>query len=395
MDQRIILLLLASTFLWISGCKKDKDENVELKTQIVSQYATLVYANYQDAYDAAVVLHDEIDDFVAGPSATTLQEAKDAWLDAREPYGQTEAFRFGDGPIDDADGPEGLLNAWPLDESYIDYVSGSMQTGIVNDGTTNIDASTLGDLNEVGAEENISIGYHAIEFLLWGQDDPDVSLMTPGQRPYTDFVTGTGGTASNQDRRGLYLQVCADLLLTHLQSLIDDWNPSGSGNYYATFTGLETDEALRRMLSGIGILSKSELAGERIFTALDNQDQEDEHSCFADNTHRDIITNAIGIRNVYLGSYTRTNGGLVAGSSLSDLAAILAPTLDQEVRTLLDNSISNAESISVPFDQALTLETVGGSGPIQTTVNSLQQLGDKIAEVANSFDIIISTDLPE
>ena len=395
MKPKLLMLLLLGATMVVIGCKKDDtDPNAELKTQIIENYAAIVYANYQDSYNSAQVLHDAIDDFVANPTDANLQSAKTAWLDAREPYGQTEAFRFGEGPIDDADGPEGLLNAWPLDEGYIDYVTGNATSGIINDGNTTIDANTLEGLNEVGSEENISIGYHAIEFLLWGQDDPDVTLQTPGQRPFTDYVNGSGSTADNQDRRAQYLTVCADLLLQHLQSLLDEWTPS-TGGYYNTFTGLESDEALRRILSGIGILSKSELAGERIFTALDNQNQEDEHSCFADNTHRDIITNAMGIRNVYLGSYTRTNNSVVSGASLSELGAIIDPDLNNQVITLLDQSITNTEAIPTPFDYALTQESVGGSGPIQTSVNTLQSLGDKIAEISSAMGITISTELPD
>jgi putative iron-regulated protein len=376
-----------------TGCNKKEKIRTDLKDEVKTQHAALVYANYQDALSAAKTLHDRLDDFLANPSDATMDAAKTAWLAAREPYGLTEAYRFASGPIDDADGPEGLLNAWPLDEGYVDYVVGNATSGIVNDPSVSIDASTLESLNEVGAEENIAIGFHAIEFLLWGQDNANTSLQTPGQRPYTDFVTG--GTADNQDRRGEYLAVCADLLLTHLQQMVDEWNPTRGGNYYTEFMALDNDEALRRILTGIGILSKSELAGERVFTALDNQDQEDEHSCFSDNTHRDIITNTIGIRNVYLGAYTRTNGTQVYGTGIYELAEQYDSEVNEQVVSLLNDAVNKVEAIPVPFDYALTQESVGGNGPIQAAVNALQQLGDKIAEMAGKMDISISTDLPD
>ena len=395
MKFRYSILLGALLAVAFTGCKKeDTDPNADLKTDIKEAYAAIVFASYEDSYNTAVILHDAIDDYVDNPSAASLETAKMAWLDSREPYGQTEAYRFGEGPIDDADGPEGLLNAWPLDESYIDYVTGSPNTGIVNDGVTTIDAATLEGLNEVGSEENISIGYHAIEFLLWGQDDPNTALQTPGQRPFTDFLTDGTGTAANQERRCEYLKVCADLLLVHLQSLLDEWNPNG-GNYYNTFIGLDNDEALRRMLTGIGILSKSELAGERIFTALDNQNQEDEHSCFADNTDRDIITNAEGIRNVYLGTYTRVNGVIVSGPSLSDLGFAVNNDQNDAVLSALNDALMCVNAIPDPFDFALTQESVGGNGPISRSVTSLQNLGDQIAEMSSDFGITISTDLPD
>ena len=69
---------------------------------------------------------------VAARVRSFLVPARKAWLAAREPYGQTEAFRFYGGPIDDAKGPEGRINAWPLDEAYIDSVKGKAGSGIIN-----------------------------------------------------------------------------------------------------------------------------------------------------------------------------------------------------------------------------------------------------------------------
>lgn len=370
------------------------DENAALKEEIKETYASIVYASYEDAFNEAVELQSAINDFVANPTQAGLDACKQAWKDAREPYGQTEAYRFANGPIDDEDGPEGLLNAWPLDEGYIDYVSGSPNSGIVNDTTTTIDAATLEGLNEQGGEKNISIGYHAIEFLLWGQDDADVTLQTPGNRPYTDYLV-SGGTASNQARRGLYLQVCADLLVSHLLLMKNEWDPNGSSNYRTTFMAQDSDAALKNILTALGTLSKSELAGERMFVALDNQDQEDEHSCFSDNTHRDVILNAQGIRNVYTGSYTRVDGSSVSGSSIEDLIAKVDASLGSELSTLSSTSITNVNAIPTPFDYALTQETAGGAGPIMTAINTLQDQGDKIVEVGTKLGITISAELPD
>ncbi|MFN8393203.1 MAG: imelysin family protein [Bacteroidia bacterium] len=387
---------LVLSLLHFSACKdRDKDPNAELKTAVIQQFSAIASANYEDCYTSAAALRGAIDDFVANPSSVTHQAAKDAWLEARESYGQTEAYRFGDGPIDDADGPEGLINAWPLDENYIDYMDGQPDAGIVNDTTIALSAAALEAMNETGGEENISVGFHAIEFLLWGQDDVNTALLTAGQRPYTDYVTGSGGTASHQDRRGLVLKFCATQLEAHLRDLRDAWASGSTSNYRHTFESLDNDEALRRIFTGIGVLSKSELAGERIFTALDNQSQEDEHSCFSDNTHRDIILNFLGIRNVYRGSYSRPDGSVVAGASLSELADEYDADLNASIEALLNTITTQVNSIPVPFDNALTQEQVGGNGPIQSTVNSLQALGDKFAEIAGKMDITISTALPE
>lgn len=372
------------------------DPNADLKASILENYADIVFASYEDSYDAAVVLENAINEFVAAPDETGFENCKTKWLEAREPYGQTEAYRFSDGPIDSNDGPEGLLNAWPLDEGYLDYVVGMDNSGIINNTVdyASIDAPLLESLNEVGGESNVSIGYHAIEFLLWGQDSQNTSLQTPGERPYTDYISA-GGTADNQERRGEYLKICAGLLVEHLELMKNEWDSSISNNYRATFQATSSNQSIQNILTGIGTLSKSELAGERIFVALDNQDQEDEHSCFSDNTHRDIILNAQGIRNVYTGSYTRTNGTTISGSSIKDLIENVDSTIASEMNTLSINSISSTNAIPVPFDYGLTQETTGGDGPIMTAINTLQDQGDKIVEVAAALGLSVSTELPD
>ena len=359
----------------------------DVKQEALETYADIVYASYQDSLTLAEELKAAVDTFVPDPTEETLQAAKAAWLAAQEPYGQTEAYRFYGGPIDDADGPEGLLNAWPLDEAYVDYVEGAPEAGIINNTAEypTVDKELLVSLNEVGAEENISTGYHAIEFLLWGQD---LSAETNGQRPVSDYTD-----AENADRRGAYLSAAAELLVEHLSGLVEAWSPDMSGNYRDEFLSMEPDAALQNVLTGIGVLAKSELAGERIFTAYDNQDQEDEHSCFSDNTHRDIITNFQGIENVYLGRYERIDGSLIEGAGLQAVVEAENPELNEQMLTLLEQTSAEAQAIPVPFDQAIvepeSREQVFG------LVSSLLDLGDTIAEVGSGLGLSINTALPE
>ena len=106
------------------------------------------------------------------PTAATLEAAKRAWLNARDDYGPTEAYRFYGGPIDnDDDGPEGQLNAWPMDEGYVDYVEARRTAGSINMVAEypQITTELLIELNEAGGETNVSTGWHAIEFLLWAR----------------------------------------------------------------------------------------------------------------------------------------------------------------------------------------------------------------------------------
>jgi putative iron-regulated protein len=314
--------------------------------RVAERYAHVVGDSYRDTRIAAEAMQAEIEAFLAAPSAAGLQAARDAWKAARERYGQTEAYRFYGGPIDvEPGGPEGRLNSWPMDEVYVDYVDGQPDAGIINDPAAypTIDRDVLVDLNAAGSETDISTGWHAIEFLLWGQDLADDG---PGARPWTDYVVGEGGTAAHQDRRADYLRVVTALLVDDLRGLEDAWAEGAA--YHEEFAHQDPQAALTKMLLGMGSLSGAELAGERMTVAYDTREQEDEHSCFSDTTHRDLVTNAQGIENVYLGRW----GGDV-GASLSDLVAARDPELDRTMRSQLAASVAALEAIPPPFDQAI------------------------------------------
>jgi putative iron-regulated protein len=397
-------LLLGAGLLYMTACTPEEiDPNADLKTNVVKNYCEIVYASYEDSYNKAIDLQTAINTLVATPTQTSFDAARTAWLAAREPYGQTEAYRFYDGPIDDADGPEGALNAWPLDENYIDYTRDNAgvvsNTGIIHDLTNfpNITTSVLSGANEVGGEKNISIGYHAIEFLLWGQDyiDVNINVGQGGNRSYMDYTN----SSMNHIRRGEYLKACVQLLIDDLAILKTEWAPNGA--YRTYLEGLSSDDALSKILTGAGVLSKSELAGERMFTALEanavDNPQEDEHSCFADNTHRDIITNTQGITNVLAGTYTSVSGTVVGNTEYSILTLVTKVDAIKGADLTSKSTMATTKVLAIPtpFDKTVTEENVNDNGPVLQAVTALQTQGDAIAEAASTLGLTISTELPE
>lgn len=390
--KKYVFASLTLLFLFIISCSSGPD----LKP-VIDNYAEIAHATYQDALADAEELQQAVNDFTENPSQSTLQDAKETWLTARETYGKTEAFRFYGGPIDDEEGPEAQLNAWPLDESYIDYVvepaNGDMEsegTNIINspDEFPNIDKEMIASLNEKGGETNVSSGYHAVEFLLWGQDLSDGP--GGGERPYTDYVTGSEGTNDHQQRRATYLNETADLIVDDLQMLVNEWAPD-EDNYRAFFTSeQELTNSLERILNGVGKLSKGELAGERMFVSLDLRSKEDEHSCFSDNTHRDIVVNAIGIRNVLTGTYTTLDGEVISGPSVLEVIAEKNPELADQIRGTLNASVEASREIQAPFDQEILDQE--GRQRIMETINILREQGDYIAEAAAEFGFTVDPD---
>lgn len=354
----------------------------EAKREVVEHYAAEVHASYQASLESATALDESLDAFVADPTDETLATAKQAWLTARDDYSLTEAFRFYGGPIDnEEDGPEGLINAWPLDEAYIDYVDGDPTAGIINDPETypTIDDELLTSLNEQGGEANISTGWHAIEFLLWGQD---LSADGPGARPVTDYTT-----ADNADRRATYLTVVSDLLIEHLTSLVDAWAPDAD-NYRAEFVALDPTEALTLIVTGIGELTRGELAGERMYVAYEQRSQEDEHSCFSDNTTADLVGNDRGIEMVLLGEYP----GDVDGPGVLGLFDDADDDIAGELADAVDASLAALEAIPAPFDQHLVdgvPDDDPGRASVLAAVDALEAQADALVAAAETFGVTL------
>ncbi len=384
MNKALSALALAALLSFGSGAQAAPEAGRDVGPVLVpmlTHYAALVHANYEDTLQAAQAMKRAIDAFLASPSADTQQAAQKAWRDAREFYGQTEAFRFYGGPIDDDNGPEGRLNAWPMDESYVDKVEGGDNAGLINDRSFAITPESISEQNERGGEENIATGWHAIEFLLWGQD---LSESGPGNRAFTDFVDGK---AANADRRRQYLAVVTDLLIEDLNTLVKAWRPDSKLNYRARFVE-GGQESLRKMFVAMGSLSRGELAGERLEVALNSQDQEDEHSCFSDNTHRDAVLNATGIENVWLGRYRRADGGVLQGPSPRDMVAARDAALADRTSRQIAASVAAASAIQAPFDREIVgARDAAGRQRIQATVNSLVRQSKDLVAAANAVGI--------
>ncbi|MFZ1470277.1 MAG: imelysin family protein [Paracoccaceae bacterium] len=358
---------------------------------VAQTYSDIAAAAYGDSLTTAQALQVAVDALIVAPSEDTLNGAKAAWLAARVPYQQTEAFRFGNPIVDDW---EGLVNAWPLDEGLIDYVDPSYGQSDENPlstlniianpsftlSGTEIDASALtpgfisGTLHEVdGIEANVASGYHAIEFLLWGQD---LNGTGPGAgaRSFADYLQGDGCTNGNCDRRAAYLKAATDLLVSDLDYMAGQWAEGGQAR--ATIAA-DPQAALTAMLTGMGSLSYGELAGERMRLGVMLNDPEEEHDCFSDNTHNSHYYDGLGIQNVYLGSYIRVDGSTVSGPSLSDLVAAADPAVDTQLKTELDASLAALAAVKaaaeggMAYDQMLAAGNAQGEALIMGAVAAL------------------------
>lgn len=399
--KKIYILALTALLALHFSCKKKEDPapaiipfdtTAIMYKKVVENYSNIVYATYDDSWLAAKNLKTVAASFVAAPSADGLKVVRDAYIAARTPYIQSEAFRFYAGPIDDDRGLEGLINSWPLDEAYIDYTVSNADAGLVNDKTNfpTITKELIAENNQTAGEESVSCGFHAIEFLLWGQD---LSVDGPGDRKYTDYVTGGSGTNKNQDRRAAYLLACIDLLIENLNTLRADWAPNTTNNYRAKFVANPT-ASVANFLTGVFRYADGELSVERMQVALDAEDdadrQENEQSCFSDQTHMDIILGQRGIRNVYVGSYTRTDGSIVNGTSLSFLVSFKKPSLDANVLIKINAATTKVGAIHPPFDNEIVTTNPDGRARVQSAIDALHEEAAQYQSAGATLGMIIN-----
>jgi len=366
--------------------------------EVLDTYSDIALAKFEDSLTTVEQLDKAIDALVANPSDETLNKARESWLAARVPYQQTEVYRFGNAIVDDW---EGRVNAWPLDEGLIDYVDASYGSeldtnpyysanligatpDINRQVTTKITPALLQEtVQEAGdIEANVATGYHAVEFLLWGQDLNGTNAGA-GERPATDFdpANCTGGQC---ERRIQYLESAMDLLRSDIEEMVGNWQKDGEARKAVTLPAIFT---------GMGSLSYGELAGERMKLGLLLNDPEEEHDCFSDNTHNSHYYDQVGIQNIYNGSYTRIDGSTVTGASVADMLEKADPALAKELQEKLDET---TQSMDVMKDRAETTETydqmigqgnTDGNAVVQTVIDDLVDQTRSIERAVSALDL--------
>ena len=452
--------------LLVSGCTKQTEENTDTSAdtqtevqnaeatdntdlsaadkahndRLISSYANMAHAAYKDSLDTAKLLQTAVETYVATPTQENLDAAKAAYKAARQPYSQTEIFRFDEGfvtandkrAIGSIDGWEGQMNAWPLDEALIDYVSDSYEgeynsqdniinsdtitVGSINQDTSTITPELLVDMNEIGGSEaNVTTGYHAIEFMLWGQDTNGVSAGA-GNRPVTDYVTEAGqctsGDTVNKDagiceRRGEFLKAATQLLIDDLAAMEAEWQPDSENTLRSDLIARKNDNGLRQIMYQMGSLALGELASERIQVAFVTGSTEDEHECFSDLTHLSYANNARGIQNVFNGSYQTVAGKNVGGYGIkqylvdnghTDAADKLAVDF-KKVEDAFNVIVEKGEKEGIKVDQMIaTAGQVSSQGIsaeeqnvrrswIENSITSLQELTAGIENAAKAVGI--------
>ncbi len=341
----------------------------------IAAYVRGVRSTYAAATDQVRELADAVGSLLADPTDATMAAAREAWVAARPAYLLTEAYRFYDGPIEAI---EGEINSWPINEAFIDYVEGKPDAGMINATDKDISIVNLLLANQVTDETDVTLGWHAVEFLLWGQD---MDANGPGARPVSDYVPGS--TAN--DRRRAYLRIATDRLVADIGRLVSAWDAESEASYAAKFLKIDKREAIGRIVNGMAVLAGEELMSERMAVGLDSGDQEDEHSCFSDTTHQDFVYDLKGIANIWTGEYLGAPGPGIRG-----LVTRVDPTVAAEVDGLLADATAKIAALGDPWDQVLA-SPEGSPARVQAeaAVTALGDLAKGLKKAGAALGVVV------
>jgi putative iron-regulated protein len=248
-------------------------------------------------------------------------------------------------------------------------------------------AETLHEID--GVASNVATGYHAIEFLLWGQD---LNGTNPGagNRPWTDYSLDNCSNG-NCDRRRDYLSSAVTLLVADLEEMVHNWQPGGVA--YDELMGRGDAGGLATILTGMGSLAYGELAGERVRLGLLLHDPEEEHDCFSDNTHWSHYYDAVGISNVYFGNYTRVDGKVIKGPSLERLLREQHPGEHAELNARMEETslamqaLVDAGESGRSYDVLIASGNTEGEAIINRIVTALMEETRSIEKVINVLQL--------
>ncbi len=353
MNKKLFTMSLAMmglcTFTACSSSNDDdkKDDKKEIVIQdaeydaIINQYVdNVVMPTYSDLKEKNSDLYLSVVDFGNAPSDAKFQTICDAWLAAREPWEQSEAFLFG--PVADF-GLDPNMDSWPLDQEAIVNTLKSQQWN---------DMTWSGDYDEddeaIAAAQNVR-GFHTLEFLAFRDGKARTLTDQAASDNAADYVYNeTNATAWAQ-----YMRNTAQLLVDDVTLLCNEWEDSYANEFKKHNGGDFTSglSCIEQLIDGC-IDIAGEVGGAKIGEPYDlyMSGKKTEalyavESWYSWHSRDDYTNNIYSIRNAYYGS----RDGSIHNNSLSKLVAKYDQELDQKVKQAIDRAAKNIQAIPQPF----------------------------------------------
>jgi len=343
-------LLLAILCLTISACDQlfeqpkesaPAQEEIKINSQrLLSATNIYAYTQMSEALNQAQILDGLITSLLHHPNPLSLEEAQNTWLKAYQAYLQVSFFhqvpRF-EKPQhhEDADTYDIIheqLDSWPIEAGYIDYLPQYPLSGIINDMTLKISEQDILQQHGFSDVRFASVGFHPMEFLLFGMDgkrsakdfvpqensieivDTDIHLHDQEQEEGEEdpaLASDTDATSqpqlSNQDtnfgpqnhnRRRDFLRILSALMVKNLQKLADRWEPA-HGYYAKQWRQPQHQENLQRVYQVSMDTLQRQLLNNHMHPLLSEPQLDDLRSPFAKTDGANMLAILQGIEQLF------------------------------------------------------------------------------------------------
>jgi putative iron-regulated protein len=246
MTPRIRYSLLALCLVVLTACDSGKEKaqtsqpsDLAIEAMPESGLKTRGLINFwqfsaQSCYSNASLAIREFEGhsqlFLAHPTQQLLLELRDRWNTAHQAYLACQLYQmlaFSRSGQKQLELTKQRVNAWPIQGGYIDYLPGYQFTGIINDSTLAITLDNLLSQHQFSDLSDVSVGFHALEFLLWGEGF---------DRPASDFqasdsqLSEQGIELDANNRRRTYFELLTSHIIAELDGLSQRWERQTTTN---------------------------------------------------------------------------------------------------------------------------------------------------------------------
>jgi|GEM_PF-1859862 len=177
------------------------------------------------------LLDNELTELVKNPSQQQLQRAQEQWHNSYQVFMQLSPLLY----LSSKYHPElaslrqwrATIAPWPIQPGYIDYYGNYRYSGIIHAIAIPLTATGIRRQHGLTQKEDVLLGLHAIEYLLWGEkgsrlfDDFNAVMQLPDT--IADPTITVDALPNNRRRQLLLLQ--SKLLLQDSKKLHHLWQP--------------------------------------------------------------------------------------------------------------------------------------------------------------------------
>jgi uncharacterized iron-regulated protein len=308
--------------------------------QLISAYMARIESDFTDLQSELVSLQQKVETLIDSPSPSTLVSARVSWSSAHQSYQHSNLHFYFTSYISPESQSDNLykltyqMDHWPILPGYIDSVDGYESGGIVHDVNVELSPSSLRQQHGLFDATEATLGFHVMEFLLWGQSDLD----SPG-RQLEDFVRVNQLTEIQRDsgmeisqvgnnRRRELLRLTSKILIEDFDASFEIWN-TVSSDFLKSVEDRNSAALLNLLLESVTAMLMEELLTRSLYPLLNGEIESALQSPYSQTSEITVATQLQSIEQLFL--ETPTIDGITLDKILSSLSPVFEEFFYQNI----------------------------------------------------------------